>query len=381
MNQILTGLIVSAFLLCPANAQFGGLKKILDKADSAKQTLDEFKISEQDERAIGQGISQKIRDIYGVQQDEAQTRYVALVGLVVAAKSERPKLDYQFVILDSDSINAFAAPGGLVHITRGALAAMKNEAELAGVLAHEISHVTEKHTLNGIQKLKGIELADDQTTLRENSQVMQKIVDKATEALLQGFSRAEELEADEVGIQIAAEAGYDPQGLGDFLETLKSRYSERKTRTGLFASHPQTDERIKKVDKQIKDDKLGKDSPAILAERFAAAIQYELREFADTSEVVEGARGLAGESSGGKENKEEEEDKAESEKKEQKSGGGLLSKLRNPTGLGEKEERAEVTGSAAARGVETEFGMEDPGNPEVVSVEITPDELKKFKEG
>jgi beta-barrel assembly-enhancing protease len=153
----LTVLLPLFFLLAtPLEAQLGRLKKALDKA----QKLSDLQINEQDEIALGQGITEKIRARYGVQQDVEATRYVSLVGKVVAAKSSRPRLPYQFIILDSDSVNAFAAPGGYIHITRGALASFKDEAELAGVLGHEIAHITEKHTVKGLQKLRGIELAE-----------------------------------------------------------------------------------------------------------------------------------------------------------------------------------------------------------------------------
>ena len=94
----------------------------------------------------------KLRDKYGVVQDKAVTKYVTLVGTVLAQSSSRPNLPWTFVVLDTDGVNAFAAPGGYVHITRGALALIQNEAELADVLGHEISHVTEKHTINAIQE-------------------------------------------------------------------------------------------------------------------------------------------------------------------------------------------------------------------------------------
>ena len=88
-----------------------------------------------------------MRARYGVVQDAAVHRYVTLVGTLLAKTSTRPNLPFKFIVLDTDGVNAFAAPGGFIHITRGALALMASEAELAGVLAHEIIHVTEKHTI------------------------------------------------------------------------------------------------------------------------------------------------------------------------------------------------------------------------------------------
>ena len=94
--------------------------------------------SDAEEQQLGSEISAKIRDKYGVVQDRAVHKYVTLVGSVLASASSRPNLKWTFVVLDTDGVNAFAAPGGFVHITRGALALIQNEAELADVLAHEI---------------------------------------------------------------------------------------------------------------------------------------------------------------------------------------------------------------------------------------------------
>ena len=90
-------------------------------------------------------------------------KYVTLVGTILAEQTTRPKLPWTFIVLDTDGVNAFAAPGGFVHITRGALALIKNEAELAGVLGHEMAHVAQKHTVNAIRKSKGIQLGTSET--------------------------------------------------------------------------------------------------------------------------------------------------------------------------------------------------------------------------
>ena len=103
-------------------------------------------------------------------------RYVALVGAVLAQASGKPNLPWTFIVLDTDAVNAFAAPGGFVHITRGALALIQDEAELAGVLGHEIMHVTEKHTIRAIQKSKAIQMGADET-LSGNAALFNRLVD------------------------------------------------------------------------------------------------------------------------------------------------------------------------------------------------------------
>src|SRR5215471_18926494 len=130
----------------PAHAQLGALGKIksgADKAADAKQKADKMHISEKDEVKIGAQTSLSLRTRFGVVQDAKVTKYVTLVGSALAAASERPNLDWKFIVLDTDAVNAFAAPGGFIHVTRGLLGFAKNEAELAGVLGHEITHVTE----------------------------------------------------------------------------------------------------------------------------------------------------------------------------------------------------------------------------------------------
>ena len=90
------------------------------------------------------------------------TKYVSLVGNVLAKASSRPDLKWEFIVLDTDGVNAFAAPGGLVHITKGALGLIKSEAELAGVLGHEIAHITKKHTVNAIKKSKATKMGTEE---------------------------------------------------------------------------------------------------------------------------------------------------------------------------------------------------------------------------
>ena len=115
----------------PAYAQIGGA---LGKLNKAKETADKVKglnLSEADERKIGEQVSTELCQTFGVFQDAAVTKYVSLVGNVLAQASSRPNLKWEFIVLDTDGINAFASPGGLVHITRGALGLIKDEAELA----------------------------------------------------------------------------------------------------------------------------------------------------------------------------------------------------------------------------------------------------------
>ncbi len=202
--------------------------------------------------------ARSLRDKYGVVQDAELTKYVTLVGSALAQVSSRPALDWKFIVLDTDGVNAFAAPGGLVHITRGLLGLMKNESELAGVLGHEITHVTARHTVRLIQKSKGISVGSDLAGGGSSRDyIIAKMSEKTFHLLLDGeFSRDDERESDKVGVQLANKLGYAPNGLAEALKKIEARNSERQERNGLFASHPAIKERIESIEKQVKDEKL-----------------------------------------------------------------------------------------------------------------------------
>src|SRR5262245_16773179 len=156
-------------LASPAYAQLGGIGGALKKAQQAqeaKQKIDELTFTEEEERQIGTDVSAKLRQRFGVAQDPAVHKYVTLVGTALVQQSDRPRLEWTFIVLDTDGVNAFAAPGGFVHITRGALGLIKNEAELAGVLGHEIGHITRKHTINALRNSAAKKLGTDMAAKR-----------------------------------------------------------------------------------------------------------------------------------------------------------------------------------------------------------------------
>ncbi|HEV8130035.1 MAG TPA: M48 family metalloprotease [Acidobacteriota bacterium] len=381
MKRLLIFVYLVLFSINSASGQFGKLKGVLDKTQKSAEKVKGLKISEEDEIALGKAISDQVCAKFGVQQDLEATRYVTLVGSVMVEHSSRPTLPFRFIILDSSAINAFAAPGGFVHVTRGALASMKNEAELAGVLGHEIAHVTQRHTANSIEKGKWVELGEGQTTLRSNPAIFQKVVDKAAEGIFQGWGREQELDADGVGERLAFKVGYDPSGLAAFLQTLKSQNEGSSSRSGLFASHPETEERIQKLQAQISSEKLFNQAAVTLPDRFKQFIKYELKAPTEAEAAVEGAKGLAG--SEGKKDKDKDKDKDEKEGEKKKSRFSLA-KLKNPLGAGEEQKSAQVTGSGAGRAVGKETASAEdankPKNPNRVETPVSKDDVKKFKE-
>jgi len=360
----------------PADAQFNldKLKKAVDTATEVAETVDDFTFSQAEEIELGLAISNRIRARYGVAQDVEVTRYMSLVGATVAQKSGRPSIPWQWIVLDSDVVNAFAAPGGYVHVTRGALAIIESEAELAGVLAHEAAHITRKHTLKALQKSLGMELAQNQASFSAGSALFEAAADQAAKAVLAGFGQSEELEADQVGIEIAARVGYQAAGLTNFLGTLNALTTGSSSSSALFRSHPETDERIKRLDKTIRQDRLA--GGVWLAERYAVSVTYEVAATSTGGPGVAGGRGVAGSNEG---DAPAEDEVAEVDREDE--GGFSIAKLVNPFAMGEEEESAEVTGAGAGRAVGEEAGEDEGGvkNTEIVEIHLTPTEIAAFQ--
>ena len=203
----------------------GGRADQLGKLGGALKRAQQFKdveMSEAEEAQLGAEVSTAHPRPLRRGPGPGRAPLCALVGMALAQASSKPGPNWKFIVLDTDAVNAFAAPGGFVHITKGALANLKNESELAGVLGHEIIHVTEKHTIRAIQKGKLVQMGADET-VAGNSALMSKLADKAYEVIEGGFGRGEELESDEKGIVLANTVGYAPQGMNGFLNMLIER--------------------------------------------------------------------------------------------------------------------------------------------------------------
>jgi predicted Zn-dependent protease len=355
-----------ALVAAPSYAQLGGLGGAMRKAQQAKETkdkIDDLTFSEEEEQKLGQEVSLKIRQRFGVVQDAAVTKYVTLVGSVLAIVSERPKLPWTFIVLDTDGVNAFASPGGYIHITRGALGLIKNEAELAGVLGHEIGHVTRKHTLNALRKSAAVGLGTSAGGGRA------ALISAAAGALYDNiienaYDRGDELDADKVSVELIPKAGYKAGTIGDFLTRLAERNNSQKERNGLFASHPETKERITKIGQLAAAAK----TTALVEARYKSNIKYEPTDITAISTVTEGSAGLAG---GTK----------EPEKKEEppKRGGLGLGSLKQT--VAPEKQTAQVSASGGARGVGADRAAKGGSNPNPVKVAVSSPEVEAFKKG
>jgi predicted Zn-dependent protease len=184
-------------------------------------------ISESDEIELGKGIAANLLGASPLLDDPALQQYVNRVGRWVASQSERPDLPWKFGVLDDSSMNAFAVPGGMVFVTKGLLAKMRNEAELAGVLAHEVAHVVQKHHLNAIKAASRTGLLKTMASRyaqrhTNGGELGQMLIAGGTELLTRGLDKSDEFEADRVGVVFAARGGYDPYGLPAVLQTLQT---------------------------------------------------------------------------------------------------------------------------------------------------------------
>jgi predicted Zn-dependent protease len=220
-------------------------------------------ITEEEEYYIGRSVAALILSRYDVYNNEPLNRYVNLVGNAVAAFSSRPEIygGYHFLVLDSDEINAMAAPGGFIFITRGLLRECKDEEMLASVLAHEVGHVASKHGLQSIKKSRlvdafkmlGTEAAKKYTPaeLSQLTAVFEGALGDIAGSLIErGYDRKFEYEADGLSIKFGLATGYNPQGLAEFLKNLEALETKDKG-LGWFKTHPRPEDRLARVAKLI----------------------------------------------------------------------------------------------------------------------------------
>jgi len=213
-------------------------------------------MSEARERDTGRHMAPEIRKSFGVYRSDRLQEYVSSVGQRIAAVSHRPDLLFDFKVLDSPVVNAFALPGGFIFITRGLLAYLNSEAELAGVLAHEAGHVTARHAVRQYTKLASYQIGTGIAAI-----AVPGIADYAQlsglvcMAITSGYSRKYEKEADRLAVSYVAEAGYDPRAVASLLKTLDllDRYENgKKDYTSLFATHPRNETRIEAVEQAVR---------------------------------------------------------------------------------------------------------------------------------
>jgi len=239
-------------------------------------------MSESAELEKGRELHAEMLQQNPIYQDLELQAYVEKVGQKMAAVSHRPELDYVFTIIDSPDINAFALPGGFVYVNRGLLTYLNSEAQLAAVLGHEIGHVTARHAVRQQTAARSANAASialifaTGVDLRETTSLI-------SGALISGYGRDMELEADSLGAEYLSKAGYDPLAMVQVIEVLKNhedftkRTSDRTAVSyhGLFASHPRNDTRLQEVvgkAAELSDQQASEEDPVVFREQITGLI-------------------------------------------------------------------------------------------------------------
>ena len=229
--------------------------------------------SPEEESRIGKQIAGNLLGAVPLVRDDKLQNYVNLVGNWVALQSGRNDITWHFGVLDTEDINAFAAPGGYVFVTKGLYRLLGNEAELAGVLAHEIAHVSKKHHLKVLKQssLIGALGQAASSKAKDSDQAVQNLIGNGAEIMARGLDKNAEYEADRVGMVFAARAGYDPWGLPTVLQDMAGLPAKDNRTSLLYKTHPHPADRLAKLGEAVDgrfDAVTGKD----LANRF-----YRLR--------------------------------------------------------------------------------------------------------
>jgi beta-barrel assembly-enhancing protease len=262
--------VALAFLLfaASASAQFGGIdlgraldigKKVVKGAEASRD------LSTDEEIALGEAVTAGFLGAAPLHPDPGLQRYVNRVGKWLAYHSDRRDLPWAFGVIDTETINAFAMPGGYVIVSSGLVKRLATESELAGVLAHEIAHVVKRHQISAIQSSKRSdvftsitkEIAADQISRRGGGYAAQQVKtwasNAAQELIKDGFflrplDRSMEYEADDLAITIATRAGYEPYGLVSALQMLAQHKGEGDA-ASVFSTHPAAADRIAELER------------------------------------------------------------------------------------------------------------------------------------
>lgn len=207
-------------------------------------------ISLEDEIKMGRETAQSLEAKYGVVQDPYLQERVNNIGQRLAKVCGRDEVTYSFKVLNCNEVNALACPGGFIYVYKGLLDYMPTDAELAGVLGHEVGHVAKKHTVNAIEKQMWTSLLLIVATKGQGLGLVQA----AQQALFAGYSRTDERGADKEGVKNSINAGFNPYSMLITVWKLDDLTKQGGGGSyGLFSSHPEPEERVKRVMKQLKD--------------------------------------------------------------------------------------------------------------------------------
>jgi len=212
-------------------------------------------MSEEDERAIGSSEHPKIiKQFGGVYQNDTLQNYIESLGKFLVTTSESPNLKFTFTILNSPIVNAFALPGGYIYLTRGLIYLCQNEAQLAGVIAHEIGHVTGRHSAKRYTRAVGTSLLGNLLNTLIKNPVLQNLTNTTSSLYLLSYSRDHEYEADNLATRYMIRAGFDPYEMANFLKQMeqysklqKKIIGDKKKVSELLLTHPNSSKRVMEV--------------------------------------------------------------------------------------------------------------------------------------
>jgi predicted Zn-dependent protease len=212
-------------------------------------------LSEADEVKLGHQTDAEVIKEYGVFEDAKLTAYLNDFCQRLGKVSHRPQLSYRFKIVDASVVNAFAVPGGYVYFSRGILATLNDEAELAGVMGHEIGHIAARHSAKQYSKAQLAQLGLGVGTILIDSPILSGLAQLGAGMLFLRFSRDNEREADDLGVEYASKTGYDATQLASFFETLERMNpgSDRSGLPGWFSTHPSPQDRVQVVRMRAKE--------------------------------------------------------------------------------------------------------------------------------
>lgn len=277
LSVFVASTIVFALLACQVNADDNQSFRIREHQAIA-QDYTSADVSQ--EIRFGQKVAARLLGMETLETDTALSRYVSLIGKSLALHAPRNELTYYFAVLDTDRINAYSTPGGYVFITKGALAAARDEAEVAAILAHELAHITERHVvkelhitaadqsnLSGITRFLG---SSSNTTQVAFNQAIDKAVSIIHD---QGYKVVDELQADRVAMLLLAQTGYDPTALKRYLLRVERRADQKSQHVG---THPAPPQRFANLDNVIQQEKLAELQFPTARQRFDANVKAKL---------------------------------------------------------------------------------------------------------
>ncbi|HBR20971.1 MAG TPA: peptidase M48 [Nitrospiraceae bacterium] len=276
--------IISAVLGSCATMEKSGISPDMIFATVGAASKAARSISEDEEYYIGRAVAASLISQFRLLENKELTDYVNHVGQAVALHSDKPQTygGYHFAILDSSEINAFACPGGMIFITRGMLNAVRNEDELAAVLAHEVGHISHRDGISAIKKARWTEavtIIGSKAAREYGSKELSSLVnifegsidDIVKTLVVNGYGQSQEYDADKAALGYLAKAGYNPGALKDFIGRLITK--GRATEGGLLKTHPATSDRLKEVENNMPSVNIDQSSVQLRAKRFLSSVR------------------------------------------------------------------------------------------------------------